>query len=123
MIVFLLEKGLYLEIDPRHEKDPPQPITVVSVIDLRLPIQIATTTNLEVALLLLQVMLLEILEPPANLPKLQNFAILEAGLCTQRLFVGARNPRFDPTAYIKDKERKKKEASMKKSVSEKEQSV
>lgn len=27
---------------------------------------------------------------------------------------GARNPRFDPTAYIKDKERKKKEASMKK---------
>lgn len=28
---------------------------------------------------------------------------------------GARNPRFDPTAYIKDKERKKKEASMKKS--------
>lgn len=28
--------------------------------------------------------------------------------------VGARNPRFDPTAYIKDKERKKKEASMKK---------
>ncbi|XP_022328744.2 centrosomal protein CCDC61-like isoform X1 [Crassostrea virginica] len=34
---------------------------------------------------------------------------------------GARNPRFDPTAYIKDKERKKKEASMKKSVSEKEQ--
>lgn len=30
------------------------------------------------------------------------------------IFVGARNPRFDPTAYIKDKERKKKEASMKK---------
>lgn len=27
---------------------------------------------------------------------------------------GARNPRFDPTAYIKDKERKKKEATMKK---------
>lgn len=31
-----------------------------------------------------------------------------------KYFVGARNPRFDPTAYIKDKERKKKEASMKK---------
>jgi hypothetical protein len=30
------------------------------------------------------------------------------------MYTGARNPRFDPTAYIKDKERKKKEASMKK---------
>lgn len=29
------------------------------------------------------------------------------------LFLGARTPRFDPSAYIKDKERRKKESDLK----------